>query len=393
MPSIRPLEVVVKELNKLNAASAPSSELGLSLFLPDDTNPLNGHAVLSGVSGSMIGAGSVNVNYRRLDLATCKAFWPAVVAIPRTPTLYDALTRISKVIGLGLTTNDVVDTPIQFTGNSAAIVLTAKNTSNAVSGRVSLTLTLADDVSLPSRWPVSTLTFDSPVANIQELVPLLNAANNSSVEIQSVSWGEITSTDGEFNTQVVFSGKPAYGFVDDVTVSFNRTPLSVMFPLLYTYTQSTWTGTTRGFIQTYLPQMLNSILITDIKDEPVSIGSSGKDEVLVLSAANGTLNVGGKVNVNLYWTNPNEKTSVRKVMANYAVDDNTQQAGVASTTLQYLVQVSYPTSIRSVMSSYAIDDNVQQAGFAAANLTYLVQKFYPTSIRSIAAYYAVKDTL
>lgn len=393
MPSIRPLEVVVKELNKLNSASALSSELGLSPFLPDTNNPPNGHAVLSGVSGSMSQGGSVNINYRRLDLTACKAFWPVVVAIPRTPTLYEALSRISKVIGLGLTTNDVVDAPIAFTGTTAPIVLTAKDASNVVSGSVPLTLTLADDVSLPSSWPVSTLTFDSPVASVQDLVPMLNAVNNASVELQSVRWGEITSTDGEFNTQIVFSGKPAYGYVDDVTVSFNRTPLSVLFPLLYTYTQSAWTGTTRGFIQTYLPQMLNSILITDIKDEPVSVGNSGKDEVLVLTAANGTLNVGGKVNVNLYWTDPNEKTTVRKVMANYAVDDKTQQAGVASTTLQYLVQVSYPTSIRSIMSSYAIDDNVQQAGFAAANLTYLVQKFYPTSIRSVSAYYAVKDTL
>lgn len=393
MPSIRPLEVVVKELNKLNSASALSSELGLSPFLPDANNPPNGHAVLSGVSGSMAQGGSVNINYHRLDLTACKAFWPAVVAIPRTPTLYEALSRISKVIGLGLTTNDVVDAPIAFTGTTAPIVLTAKDASNVVSGSVPLTLTLADDVSLPSSWPVSTLTFDSPVASVQDLVPMLNAVNNASVELQSVRWGEITSTDGEFNTQIVFSGKPAYGYVDDVTVSFNRTPLSVLFPLLYTYTQSAWTGTTRGFIQTYLPQMLNSILITDIKDEPVSVGNSGKDEVLVLTAANGTLNVGGKVNVNLYWTDPNEKTTVRKVMANYAVDDKTQQAGVASTALQYLVQVSYPTSIRSIMSSYAIDDNVQQAGFAAANLTYLVQKFYPTSIRSVSAYYAVKDTL
>lgn len=393
MPSIRPLEVVVKELNKLNSASALSSELGMSPFLPDTNNPPNGHAVLSGVSGSMSQGGSVNINYRRLDLTACKAFWPVVVPIPRTPTLYEALSRISKVIGLGLTTNDVVDAPIAFTGTTAPIVLTAKDASNVVSGSVPLTLTLADDVSLPSSWPVSTLTFDSPVASVQDLVPMLNAVNNASVELQSVRWGEITSTDGEFNTQIVFSGKPAYGYVDDVTVSFNRTPLSVLFPLLYTYTQSAWTGTTRGFIQTYLPQMLNSILITDIKDEPVSVGNSGKDEVLVLTAANGTLNVGGKVNVNLYWTDPNEKTTVRKVMANYAVDDKTQQAGVASTTLQYLVQVSYPTSIRSIMSSYAIDDNVQQAGFAAANLTYLVQKFYPTSIRSVSAYYAVKDTL
>lgn len=393
MPTIKPLEVVVKELNKINSAAVSSSELGLSPFLPDSTDPSVGVAVLSGVSGSMAQVGTTNIRYHRLDLTKCKAVWPAKVAIPRAPTLHEALLRIGKVIGLTLTPNDVEDAPIAFTGSTVTVTLQAKATSNVVSGSVPLTLTAMDNISLPTRWFKAALTFSNPVAKIQDLVPLLNAENNTSVELQSVGWGEITSTEGEFNTQIVFSGKPAYGYVDDVTVQFNRTPLSTMFPRLYIYNQSAWTGTTRSFVQTYLPQMLNSILITDIKDEPVTIGNTGKDEVLVLTAANGTLNVGGKVNVNVYWSNPTEVTSIRKVLASYAVDDNVQQAGISAASFQYLTQVVYPTSIRSVMASYAIDDNVQQAGFVAANLTYLVRKFYPTSIRSVSAYYAVKDTL
>lgn len=393
MPSIKPLEVAVKELNQLNSASAPSSELGLSPFLPDTPGSSQGYAVLTGVSGSMAQSGTARIRYHRLDLAACKALWPAVISIPRAPTLHELLVRVGKVTGLSLTPDDVEDVPVAFVGNSATVNLISKDASNVVSGNVAINLTAMDDVSLPTQWPVSVLSIETTLASIPDLVVLINDANNSSVELQSVSWGEIISTDGEFNTQLTFSGKPDYGYVDDVTFQFNRTPLTTLFPLLYIYNQSTWTGTTRTLVQTYLPQMLDKILITDIKDEPVTIGNTGKDEVVVLRAANGALNVGGKVNVNVYWSNPSEVTSIRKVLGSYAVDDNVQQAGVTQATFQYLTQVVYPTSIRSVMSNYAIDDNVQQAGFTGANLTYLVQKFYPTSIRSVAMSYAVKDTL
>lgn len=393
MPSIKPLEVVVKELNKINSASVTSSELGMTSFLPDSTDPSVGYVGLSGVSGSMATAGSTRVRYHRLDLATLKPLWPTHISIPRTPTLYEALLRLSKVIGLTLTSKDVTDAPIAFNNGLASITLVAKDTSQIVSGSTSVSLLLGDDVSLPTKWVTSALSFDNPVASIPDLVPLLNAANKTSVELQSVSWGDITSIDGDYNTQIVFSGKSAYGYVGDVTVLFNRTSLTTLFPFLYAFNQTAWTGTTRSFIQKFVPQMLTKILLTDIKDEPVSIGATAKDEVVVLTAANGTLNVGGKVNVNMYWSDPNQVTSIRSVLSNYAVDDNAQQAAVGQTNLQYLVQISYPTSIRSVMTAYAIDDNVQQAAVGQTTLQYLVQKFYPTNIRSVTAFYAVKDTL
>lgn len=393
MPSIKPLEVVVKELNKVNSASVTSGELGMTSFIPDSTDPSVGYAGLSGVSGSMADAGSTRIRYHRLDLASLKPLWPTDIPIQRTPTLYEALLRIGKVVGLTLTSKDVSDAPIAFNGGTAPITLVAKETSQVVSGVASITLTLADDISLPTQWVTSTLSFDNPVAAIPDLVPLLNAANRTSVEVQSVSWGDITSIDGEYNTQIVFSGKPAYGYVDDVTVLFNRTSLATLFPFLYVFNQTAWSGTTRGFVQTFVPQMLTKILLTDIKDEPLSIGASAKDEVVVLTAANGTLNVGGKVNVNLYWSDPNQVTGVRSVLSNYAVDDNAQQAAVGQTNLKYLVQISYPTNVRAVMASYAIDDNAQQAAVGQTNLQYLVQKFYPTNIRSVTAFYAVKDTL
>lgn len=393
MPSIKPLEAIVKELNKVNSASVASSELGMTPFIPDSANPSVGYASLSGVSGSMANAGSTRVRYHRLDLASLKLLWPTRIPIQRTPTLYEALLRISKVIGLTLTSKDVSDAPIAFNNGVASVTLVAKDTSQTVSGATPITLRLSDDISLPTQWVTSALSFDNPVASIPGLVPLLNSANNTSVEVQSVSWGDITSIDGEYNTQIVFSGKPAYGYVDNVTVMFNRAPLTTLFPFLYVFNQTAWTGTTRSFIQKFVPQMLTKILLTDIKDEPVSIGATAKDEVVVLTAANGTLNVGGKVNVNVYWSDPNQVTGVRSVLSNYAVDDNAQQAAVGQANLQYLVQISYPTSVRAVMASYAIDDNLQQAAVGQTNLQYLVQKFYPTNIRSVTAYYAVKDTL
>ena len=311
MPSIKPLEAIVKELNKVNSASVASSELGMTPFIPDSANPSVGYANLSGVSGSMANAGSTRVRYHRLDLASLKPLWPTRIPIQRTPTLYEALLRISKVIGLTLTSKDVSDAPIAFNNGVASVTLVAKDTSQTVSGATSITLMLSDDISLPTQWVTSALSFDNPVASIPGLVPLLNSANNTSVEVQSVSWGDITSVDGEYNTQIVFSGKPAYGYVGDTAVQYNRTNLTAVGTQSVIWNRP-WSGTTYQFLQRFLPSVAKLMTADDIVNNTVTFNGTQSIPVPVQSVT-GALNIIGDLTVSLMAGNPYAYVQIRNL--------------------------------------------------------------------------------
>lgn len=392
MPKISVRDTLVKQLNLLNGQTLSGSDILLGAFNDDSDQPTHGTSNIKGApAGQIANTGKTQVTYNRQDLATLAKYWPTPLAIYAAPTLYESLLRLAQVTGLHLTTDDVEDVAITYTNNLATINLVAKAGSNLVSGSVQLTLRARKNAVLGAKWPTVKLPRTTVLSNLSELARLANTVNKVFVDPMAVSHGDLSDSDSTLgNSAVTFSGIPAYGYTGDVTVYFDRDRISDLFPDLYMYSTTPYSGTTRQFVQTYFPQVLDKVALTDIIDEPITYGSTGKNVDVAVRIATTSLNVTGTLLLHVLWQSGTDVVSVRQLLTQYAVQEPTA-AGTTGVFAKMLVPQLYPVSLRQVLIQYATLD-ITAAGTTGVVAKYLVPQLYGVSLRQVLVQYAVAES-
>jgi len=391
MPSIPYKAAVVKQLNLINGASVLPQDVLMGGFTPT-ADPTFGVSNIKGTpTGELADRGKTQVRYHRRTLAELSQFWPAIIRIPKAPTLHEALLRIGQITGVVLTENDVENQPLDFTNGDITVTLTAKPGSNLCTGSKVITLHARKPIELASVWMNQALVRTGVLAGIGDLIGLANAINRRFVEKQSVSWGALRNSNSPFgNSVVTFTGKPEYGYTGTLDLYFNRDSIVDLFPDLYIYSTAPYKGTTLSYIQAFFPQVLDKVLPEQIVDDVVDYGSTGQDVTVPITVKETSLNLTGTTQTHVLWKSGTDFVSLRSLFAQMATKD-ISVASVSGVFGRTLVQQYYPTSLRSLNIQYATKE-LTAASVSNVIGRALVQQYYGTSVRSAFAQYAVSDT-
>lgn len=329
MPSINGKLVLLKELNKLNGQSYTLGDVDIRRL----TDVENAQLVpLS--TGALAGMGNGAFTHKAIDLNDLGKIWPGTIVILRTPTLIEAITRISQQLGITFSSTDLMDVHIPDVGGT--IALTAASTSLIFKGTTNVTVQVK---SIPTAaiYPLTDLTrtkgWDGP-----GLVTAFGARNGRpDIQPNGYVVGTPTTITGTYNTQVPLTAKSEYGYVGDTAVQYNRTDLTALGTQSAIWNQA-WTGTTYQFLQKFLPSIAALLTGNDIVNNTVTFNGTQAIPVPVQTVA-GALNAIGDLTVNLVVGNPYAYAQIRNLtgQALYSVMGT---ANVRSLTAQVLYKVN-----------------------------------------------------
>ena len=393
MPTIPFKQAVVKELNKINGVAIAVSDVLVGSFTASKSDPKTGTAMLfANPAGTISDAGRTTVQYQRLPLQMIAAYWPSPLVVRQAPTVRELIPALARATGVRFTEKDLQDQALDFSTGDISVVLYAQPNSNLCVGSVRVTLRAAPLVNLASVWTNPVLQRQGLLNDVSDLIALANTTNQRFVDKQCVSWGALQDTDDPRGNSVVrFTGKPAYGFTTDVVdLYFNRDSIADILPKLFIYSTQAYTGTTRQFIQTYFPQILNKIILTNIVDDFVQYGSTGQDVEVPIKVIPGSLNLTGTINASVLWQSGTDFVSFRSSFMQYASREPSA-ASVAGVRGKALIQQYYPVSVRSANIQYAVQDRTASS-VAAVRGKALVQQYYGISMRTAFMQYAVSES-
>lgn len=329
MPSLNGKSVLLKELNLLNGQSYTFADVDIRRLTDVENAQL-----LTLSTGALAGVGNSSFTHRAIDLNELGQLWPGTIMILRTPTLLEAIIRISQQLGITFSSTDLMDVHIPDTGG--VITLTAAPTSLVFKGSTNVTVQVK---SIPTAaiYPLTDLTrtkgWDGP-----GLVTAFGARNGRpDIQPNGYAVGTPTTITGTYNTQVPLTAKSAYGYVGDTVVQYNRTNLTALGTQSAIWNQP-WTGTTYQFLQRFLPSLAVLMTADDIVNNTVTFNGTQSIPVPVQSVA-GALNATGDLTVNLVVGNPYAYVQIRN-LTGQALYSIMGTANVRNLTAQVLYKVN-----------------------------------------------------
>lgn len=303
MPSLRGKSVLLKELNTLNGQSYTLTDVDIRRLSDVE------HAqMVSLTSGMLANAGNLAFAHQVVGLDGLGSVWPGKIVILRTPTLLEAITRISQQLGITFAATDLVDTYIPDTGG--VITLTASPTSLVFKGATDITVEVT---TIPTKqiYPLTDLTRTKAWTSI-ELVTAFGVRNKrSDIQPHGFTVGSAKTITGTYNTEVPLTARIEYGYVGDTVVQYNRTDLTAMGTQAAIWNQP-WTGSTHQFLQKFLPELAAVLNPEDIVNATVTFNGTTPIPVPVQTNP-GALNAFGDLTVNLMVGNPNAYAQVRNL--------------------------------------------------------------------------------
>lgn len=329
MPSLRGKSVLLKELNTLNGQSYTLSDVDIRRL-----SSVEKSLMMPLTTGTLVNAGNMAFSHKAVGLEGLGEVWPGTIVILRTPTLIEAIIRISQQLGITFSNTDLVDTHIPDTGG--VITLTAAETSLVFKGSTNITV------------EVSTI----PTQQIYPLTDLIRTAGwsatglvsafgvrNKRPDIQPNGYlpGAAKAITGQYNTEVPLTARVEYGYVGDTVVQYNRTDLTELGTQVAIWNQA-WTGTTYQFLQKFLPELAVLFTADDIVNSTVTFNGTTSIPVPVQTKP-GALNALGDLTVNLMVGNPYAYVKIRN-MSSQVLYNVLGVAGVRNLCAQTLYQVN-----------------------------------------------------
>lgn len=305
MPNLRGKSVLLKELNTLNGRNYTLSDVDIRRV------STVGHSEITALSsGTLPASGRATFTHRAVGLDELGAVWPGSITILRTPTLLEALTRISQQLGIAFDSVDLVDVTIPSVGG--LVTLTAAPTSLVYKGSTQITVETST-VQTQQIYPLTDLTRTKPWSPT-ELVTAFGVRNNrADIQPNGYTVGVPVPITGAYNTEVPLTARMEYGYVGNTSVRYNRTDLTTLGTQVAIWNQA-WTGTTYQFLQKFLPELAAVLTANDIVNTAVTFNGTTGIPVPVQSAPN-ALNALGDLTVNLMVGNPYAYVKVRNLSA------------------------------------------------------------------------------
>lgn len=329
MPSLRGKSVLLKELNTLNGQSYTLSDVDIRRL-----SSVEKSLMVSLSTGKLVNAGNMSFSHKAVGLEGLGEVWPGTIVILRTPTLLEAITRISQQLGITFSSMDLVDTHIPDTGG--VITLTAADTSLVFKGSTNITVEVTT-IPTQSIYPLTDLTRTAGWSST-ELVTSFGVRNKRP-DIQPNGYlpGPAKAITGQYNTEVPLTARADYGYVGDTAVQYNRTDLTALGTQVAIWNQA-WTGTTYQFLQKFLPELAVLFTADDIVNSTVTFNGTTSIPVPVQTKP-GALNALGDLTVNLMVGNPYAYVKIRN-MSSQVLYNVMGVAGVRNLCAQTLYQVN-----------------------------------------------------
>lgn len=303
MPSLRGKSVLLKELNTLNGQSYTLTDVDIRRLSDVE------HAqMVSLTSGVLANAGNLAFVHQAVGLEGLGSVWPGKIVILRTPTLLEAITRISQQLGITFAATDLVDTYIPDTGG--VITLTAAPTSLVFKGTTDITVEVT---TIPTKqiYPATDLTRTKAWTGT-ELVTALGVRNKRpDIQPSGFAVGSAKTITGTYNTEVPLTARIEYGYVGDTAVQYNRTDLTALGTQATIWNQP-WTGTTHQFLQRFLPELATLLNPEDIVNSTVTFNGTTPIPIPVQTNP-GALNAFGDLTVEMMVGDPNAYAKVRSM--------------------------------------------------------------------------------
>jgi hypothetical protein len=235
------------------------------------------------------------------------------------------------------------------------------------------------------------LVASSVIAGDADFLALANKENNVNLDIQSVTFSTPATSNGNpaGNSVITLTGVPAYGVEGSVMLYFDRPKFSDLFPDLYRYSQTVWTGTIRTYVQTFFPEILTKITLAGIVDGPLTVGATGKDEVVTVTAVDGSYNVTGSMTIDAIWSTGLDYAKIRFLGTQIAQTDTTASA-VRHAFTRYLTPTISPSTVRFIATNY-VETDTTASGVKQSFLRYITPQLFTMTARQIAVFYAVAD--
>ena len=393
MPKIPVVNAYVKQLNLLNGASLTPDTLLFGKFNVG-VSPNVGTVNFKGKPGTVLdGVVKDTFSAKRVALSDIVAKWVNPIPMLTTPNLYTALTRIGQRTGITFTTDDIEDSTITFDSNGlCTLTMQSKTGSLLCSGSAVVNFKRIANKQLSSIYTDTALDAANVIVGDADFLALANKENNVSLDIQSVTFSTPSTSNGNSagNSVITLTGVPAYGIEGTVMLYFDRPKFSDLFPDLYRYSQTVWTGTIRTYVQTFFPEILTKINLAGIVDGPLTVGSTGKDEVVTITAVDGSYNVTGSTTIDAIWATGQDFARIRFLGTNVAFADMTASAVKQSFT-RYLTPTINPATVRFINANY-VETDTSASAVKQSFLRYVTPTVYSPTIRQIGVFYAVADT-
>lgn len=390
MPKIPVTQAYTKQLNLLNNLSIPQANLMFGAF-NQTTGAGVGVVNFKGTpTGSLAGLNKTQLTANRVNLTDLVSKWVSPIPILTTPTLYEALVRLGQKTGVVFDQADISDATLTWGNDGTQTVsLTAKAGSTLCYGAATISLVKRADISLPVYWPTVKLVKTSVLTSNDDIVALANKTNGVSLDTQALTFTTPATSNGDArgNSVITATSRSGYGVTGSVNLYFDRPLFGDLFPNLYMYNQTVINTTTRNFVQTYFPDMLTKITLDGIVDAPLTVGATSADEVVTLTAVDGSFNITGTCNIQVYWSTSTNFVTVRNATLQYAVAEYTASA-MRSAYANYLTQTVYGNTVRNVTVQYAVAE-VTTSAVKSAYANYITQTVFSAAVRNVFVFYAV----
>lgn len=390
MPKIPVTQAYTKQLNLLNNLSITQDNLMFGVFTQTAGSNVGMVNFKGTPTGSLAGLNKTQLTANRVNLTDLVSQWVTPIPILTTPTLYEALVRLGQKTGVVFDPTDINDATLAW-GNDGtqSVTLTAKSGSTLCYGSATISLIKKADISLPAYWPSVALVKTSVITGYNDIVALANKTNGVSLDSQALTFSAPTTSAGDSrgNSVITATGRSGYGVTGSVNLYFDRPLFSDLFPNLYMYNQTVINTTTRNFVQTYFPDMLTKITLDGIVDAPLTVGGNSADEVVVLTAVDGSFNITGTCNIQVYWSTSTNYVTVRNATLQYAAAEYTASA-MRSAYANYLTQTVYGNTVRNAMLQYAVAE-VTASAVKSAYANYITQTVFSATVRNVFVFYAV----
>lgn len=301
MPSFDSKTLLLKDLNTLNGQAYTYADVSLSFTRQEGQTA---HALLAALpTGVLTGAGSIDIQYRRLSLSVLQAISGVTTFSTRRITKISLLlAEISRQTGFVIVPTDVVDGSIDYDENNTATVrITANATTLTYSGSCEFTI-IADqsDIDLASVIRVTDY-MDIDVDSTDYVKSLIQANTSQHLDWSGITLGTPTSTPAGTtrNSQTTLTAIPGSGYTGSVTIYFDRFQSSaVNFPNLFMFPLGTdWTGTPWQWLTQFHPSVAYYYTEDQFNPEPFTIPAGKVNYTVPAGGATNSWKIVGGENI------------------------------------------------------------------------------------------------